>query len=222
MDRYLAENTPVNAPTISPPAATPASAIREIDAPALRDLLRDGRALLVDVREPDEHASECIAGSQSMPLSRFEPSALPLDNARRVVLHCKSGRRSSEAASRTIAAGRSEITQLKGGIEAWKAAGLPVERGANLPRLTIMRQVQLTIGTFVLAGTAVGALVSPWFLIVPAFMGAGLIFAGASGTCGLAALIGAMPWNRGFKQAATRYADAPALNSSKPACCANP
>jgi hypothetical protein len=56
--------------------------------------------------------------------------------------------------------------------------------------------MQLTVGAFVLGGTALGYFVSPWFFIVPAFFGSGLIFAGASGFCGMMSLLSMMPWNR--------------------------
>lgn len=59
-----------------------------------------------------------------------------------------------------------------------------------------MRQVQLVIGLCVLAGSALAWFVDPRFVAIPAFFGAGLTFAGASGTCALATLIGWMPWNK--------------------------
>ena len=83
---------------------------------------------------------------------------------------------------------------MVGGIDAWRAAGLPTVRMRS-SGVSVMRQVQLVIGAGVAAGTALGAFVSPWFLVVPAFMGAGLVFAGATGFCGLAVLMGKLPWN---------------------------
>jgi rhodanese-related sulfurtransferase len=95
-----------------------------------------------------------------------------------------------------------EAFNLAGGIEAWKQAGLPVEVDRAVSRISIMRQVQIVAGSFVLAGAALAYWVSPWFLIVPAFFGAGLLFAGLSGTCGMAALLSVMPWNRAAGQGA--------------------
>ena len=77
---------------------------------------------------------------------------------------------------------------------AWRRARLPVREGRK--RLPVDRQVQLIAGTMVLTGVALGALVHPWFLVIAAFFGAGLTFAGATGTCGLALLLLKMPWNR--------------------------
>jgi rhodanese-related sulfurtransferase len=169
-----------------------------IDPRELEAWMRDGSAEVIDVREPDEHAREHIPGARLVPLSRFDPAGVP--HGRTLVLHCKSGKRSAEAAARLAAAGRTDVVQLKGGIEAWKAAGLPVNANPRLP-ISVMRQVQLVAGGMVALGTLLGASVSPWFLIVPAFFGIGLFIAGATGTCGLGTMLAAMPWNRGFRAA---------------------
>ena len=92
---------------------------------------------------------------------------------------------------------------MRGGIEAWKAAGLPTVVDSARPKLGVMQQTQLAIGIVVVAGTALGAVVDPWFLVIPAFMGSGLIVAGATGFCGLATLIAKMPWNKPAKAAAS-------------------
>jgi hypothetical protein len=64
--------------------------------------------------------------------------------------------------------------------------------------VSIIRQVQLVVGTLVLGTSILAALVSPWFLLLTGFFGAGLVFAGATGTCGMASMLAAMPWNRAF------------------------
>lgn len=177
----------------------------EMDAATLKTRLAEGRALVVDVREPDEFAKEHIPGATLLPLSRFDPSGIPA--GRTVVLHCASGRRSAEAAARMAAAGRTDAVQLKGGIGGWKAAGLPLEGNPKLP-ISIMRQVQVTAGSLVVAGSLLAAFVSAWFLLLTAFIGLGLMFAGMTGTCGMASMLRVMPWNRGF-QSACGAADTP-------------
>lgn len=180
--------------TIAAPA-TPASIAKEIDAHAAKRMLDSNDALIIDVREPDEHAAERIAGSRLLPLSAFSSSELLGHGDRTLIFHCRSGRRSLDALARYAAAGGRHGTSLAGGIEAWKSAGLATER-SKAPPISIMRQVQIVIGLMVLAGTALGFWVHPGFLAIPAFMGAGLAFAGLSGTCGLAAVLSRMPWNR--------------------------
>lgn len=150
--------------------------------------LKCSNCLLIDVREADERASEAIDGSLHLPLGRIRAGELP-PRGRQTILHCKGGKRSAEAAALVPGS-----LSMVGGIDAWRAAGLPTIRMRS-SGVSVMRQVQLVIGAGVAAGTALGAFVSPWFLVVPAFMGAGLVFAGATGFCGLAVLMGKLPWN---------------------------
>jgi hypothetical protein len=79
------------------------------------------------------------------------------------------------------------------------------DRTAPLP---IMRQVQIAAGSLVLLGVVLAVLVSPWFMALSAFVGAGLIVAGVTGFCGMANLLLHMPWNRSREAAATPLATA--------------
>jgi len=163
--------------------------------------MRSGEAVLIDVREQDEHAREHIGGSRLVPLSRFgtlEVRSLTAPG-QRIVLHCKSGRRSADAARMAIslAADGYSVMTMAGGIEAWKKDHLAVEIDTGVSGVSVMRQVQMVIGTGVLAGSSLAWFVHPAFMALPAFFGAGLLFAGITGTCGLGALLGGMPWNKG-------------------------
>ena len=93
----------------------------------VRAWLTNGEILLVDVREANEYAFERIHGALLYPLSTFDARALPGDG-RKLVLQCGSGKRSRVAAHRLLEAGHGHVTHLEGGIQAWKAAGLPVIR----------------------------------------------------------------------------------------------
>ena len=84
---------------------------------------------------------------------------------------------------------------LDGGLEAWKKAGLPVAVDARQP-LEIMRQVQIAAGSLVVLGVVLGTWVAPAFYGISAFVGAGLMFAGVSGWCGMARMLALMPWNK--------------------------
>jgi rhodanese-related sulfurtransferase len=170
----------------------------EVEPADLRAMLGRGEALVVDVREPDEFAREHIEGALLIPLSRLHPAQIPADDGRVVVLHCRSGSRSTRAANLLLGSGRGTVRHLKGGLAAWRAAGLPVVEDRRVP-ISIMRQVQIAAGSLVVLGTVLGAWVSPWFLVLSGFVGAGLVFAGATGTCGMAALLGLMPWNRAVR-----------------------
>jgi len=169
--------------------------LQEVEPLELRRWVEAGEALVVDVREADEHEREHIPGSILMSLSSFAPEDVPRHGEKRVVLHCGSGVRSAEAARALLDVGWPEAAHLRGGIGAWKKAGLETARRRGAP-IPVMRQVQLVVGLGVLAFTALGALVSPWFLAGAAFFGAGMAFAGATGTCGMASVLRVMPWNR--------------------------
>lgn len=150
-------------------------------------------ARLIDVRGVDEYARERIPGAVNVPLDRI--ADLPCDG-RPVVFHCKSGMRTSaHAAQLAAAAGGAPAYILSGGIDSWRRAGQPTLTDRSQP-LEIMRQVQIAAGTLVLGGVMLGLFVAPGFFGLPAFVGAGLMFAGVTGWCGMAKLLGAMPWNR--------------------------
>ncbi len=174
----------------NPPAVT------DIDPGTLASWLERGEALLVDVREDFEYAEEHIRGSIHTPLSKLDPATLRarLGDAR-PVFQCRSGKRSAVAAHK-YRSGDEPLFHLAGGIEAWKQAGKPVVKPASGPKIPVMRQVQITAGSLVTLGVALGAFVHPGFLALAAFIGVGLVFAGASGWCGMALLLAKMPWNR--------------------------
>jgi rhodanese-related sulfurtransferase len=169
--------------------------IQELDAPTVKAWLDRGEAILIDVREPDEHARERIAGAKLMPLSSFDPMRVAADGTRAIILHCASGARSARAAAMLTGAGITNVAHLKGGIAAWKQAGLPLAINRKAP-LPLMRQVQITAGSLVVAGVVLGLAIHPWFLALSAFVGAGLVMAGITGWCGMATLLGKLPYNR--------------------------
>lgn len=162
------------------------------------ELLREGRAVLFDVREPDEFARSHVNGARSRPLSSLEAAPLRLPPGKMAIFTCRSGMRTAANRGRLIAAGGDGACILEGGVDAWAAAGLPLARDPRAP-LELMRQVQIVAGSLVLVGVALGLVLHPAFFGLSAFVGAGLAFAGASGFCGMARLLKIMPWNKGLK-----------------------
>ena len=102
----------------------PPARIVDLDRDAVKSGLAEGSLVLVDVREPHEFAAGHIPGSVSMPLSRFDPDALPEG---RVVFSCAAGVRSVRAAQVAQAAGRDLREHYGGGFKDWVEAGEPVE-----------------------------------------------------------------------------------------------
>jgi len=154
-----------------------------------------GRAVLIDIREPDEFARSHVPGARSHPLSVWEAAHLTVDPDADVVFTCRSGMRTAGACDRLAARVTGDAYVLSGGLDGWTKAGLPVATDAKAP-MEIMRQVQIAAGSLVLLGVVLGFAVAPAFFGLSAFVGAGLTFAGATGFCGMARLLMLAPWNR--------------------------
>jgi len=165
-----------------------------------KQMLDEG-AILVDIREPDEHAREHIADAKHIPLSLLDDADLNVHRGRPVVFHCRSGARTLGNASRLAAklGGECQAYIVDGGLDAWRKAGLPVVTDRRQP-LELQRQVQIGAGSLAFFGTLLGLLLSPWLFAVPLFVGAGLMTAGVTGFCGMARLLVHMPWNRATYQ----------------------
>ncbi|MBR0943585.1 MULTISPECIES: rhodanese family protein [Bradyrhizobium] len=172
---------------MSLPAIKPAEARR----------LLDSGALLIDIREVDEHAREKIPGARHLPLSKLDEIDLAVHQGKPVIFHCKSGARTQTNAPRLARklGDACEAFIVEGGLDAWRKAGLPVVTDRRQP-LELQRQVQIGAGSLAVTGTLLGLFVSPWFFAVPAFVGAGLIIAGVTGFCGMARILMRAPWNR--------------------------
>ncbi len=167
------------------------------------DLSSGNACDLIDVRTVPEFDQVHARGAQCQPLDALDPAAIW--NQRRhpeapLLLICKSGMRAQKAADRFIAAGCGNIVVVEGGTDAWLAAGLPVIRG----RLTMSleRQVRIAAGSLVVLGCVLGWLVNPWCYGLPAFIGAGLVFAGLTDTCAMGMALTYLPWNRRSRCAA--------------------
>ncbi|AFZ32147.1 Rhodanese-like protein [Gloeocapsa sp. PCC 7428] len=169
--------------------------LQTVDAQTLKHWLDTDSVALIDVREPAEYVGEHIPGAILVPLSQFDLSQIPTDTHKKLILQCQSGNRSAQAAQKLFANGIEQVTHLQGGLTAWKQAGFPTKVNKNAP-ISLLRQVQIVAGSLVLLGTLLGAFVSPWFLILSGFVGAGLTFAGITGNCTLAMLLNKLPYNR--------------------------
>jgi rhodanese-related sulfurtransferase len=103
--------------------------VSDLGADEVRRGLADGSILLVDVREPNEWEAGHIPGSVLVPLSTFDPAAIPGAAGRRIVMSCRSGRRSLQAAALANESGLPVDAHYAGGFLDWVAHGLPVETG---------------------------------------------------------------------------------------------
>ena len=168
--------------------------IRTITPNQARELLAQG-AVLIDIRETDEHARERIPEARLVPLATIGDSAFSSLRAEQVIFHCRSGARTKAHAQTLASAVSCDTYLIEGGLDAWKRAGLPVVTDRKQP-IEIMRQVQIAAGSLVLLGTLLGATISPLLYVLPGVIGAGLVLSGVTGTCAMARLLRVMPWNR--------------------------
>jgi glyoxylase-like metal-dependent hydrolase (beta-lactamase superfamily II) len=157
-----------------------------------------GRALggpqapfVVDVRTPAEYRSVHLDPSVSLPLDEIGRRRGELPHDRELVLVCRTGARARLAAEQLTDL-RARV--LEGGIAAWQEAGHPVVIGKA--HMSLERQVRIIAGAMACAGGVLAVAVSPWFGLLPAFVGAGLVYAGVTDRCGMAMVLAKLPYNR--------------------------
>ena len=152
---------------------------------------------LLDVRTPVEFREIHVDFAHNVPLDRLDAQTLKAErngSAREpVYVICRSGSRGKQACEKLAAAGLT-VVNVEGGTLAWEAAGLPVVRGQKA--ISLERQVRIVAGFLVLVGAVLAIAVHPYFAGLSAFIGAGLMFAGITDTCGMAMLLAKMPWNQ--------------------------
>jgi rhodanese-related sulfurtransferase len=153
---------------------------------------------LIDVRTPVEYRELHCTLARNVPLSDLDPKAVM--NARNgtagkpLFVICRSGSRGKQACEKFLAAGYTNVVNVEGGTLAWAECGLPVNRGKKA--VSLERQVRIVAGTLVLLGAVLGYFVHPYLIGLSAFIGAGLVFAGVTDTCGMGLMLARMPWNR--------------------------
>ncbi len=104
------------------------SGLIELEPLTVKAMLEAGEAVLVDVREDEEFAEESIAGSVLQPMSDFELATWPSFPGRKIIISCLGGVRSAAIANKLISSGQGWALHMKGGLNAWKDAGLATVR----------------------------------------------------------------------------------------------
>ena len=154
---------------------------------------------IIDVRTPAEYAEVHAEGARLVPLDSLDPKAVLASRSGAadapLYVLCRSGRRAAKACEAFEAVGFDNVFNVAGGTTAWERAGLPVIRGTK-GTMSLERQVRIGAGSLVVLGVLLGWLVHPAFYGLPAFVGAGLMFAGITDWCGMGILLARMPWNQ--------------------------
>jgi len=175
---------------------------RSISPAQLCVLLAAGKPVeLLDVRTPPEFTNAHVPGARLIPLDQLnvENYLMHHEAGQHFYVLCQAGARAQKAIESFESRGCFDAVLVEGGTQAWIDAGLPVNRGTSKV-LPLMRQVQIVVGSLSATGAALALLVNRWFAIVPLFLGCGLLFAGLTGTCGMALLLARMPWNRSHSE----------------------
>jgi len=154
----------------------------------------DKDELLIDVRTQGEFKGGHIAEAKNIPLDDVAEAAEKLKGIGTVYVNCGSGVRSCQATEELEKKGVN-VVNVKGGLNAWLRDGFGVTREGK-KRMPIIRQVMITAGFLILLGVILTILVSPAWILLAGFMGAGLFFAGVTGICGLQKILSKMPWNK--------------------------
>lgn len=165
----------------------------------LAELTKTGKRIdLIDVRTPVEFREVHLVQARNVPLDQLDPTAIMTARngsaGEPLYVVCKSGGRSQQACEKFLKAGFTNIVNVEGGTAACENAGLPVVRGKKA--ISLERQVRIAAGSLVLLGVTLGSFVHPYLFGLSAFVGAGLVFAGITDTCGMGMLLARMPWNQ--------------------------
>ena len=161
----------------------------------LAELCKMGNIELIDVRTPAEFQEVHVQGAKNIPLDRLNAEAMLASHANRTVyVICRSGSRGKQGCEKLLKAGLVNVVNVEGGTLACIQAGLAVVRGRKV--MSLERQVRILAGGIACVGAVLALAVDPLFAGIPAFIGAGLVFAGVSNTCMMGMLIAKMPWNQ--------------------------
>ena len=172
--------------------------LKAVSARQLAELDALGNIDVIDVRTPVEFRELRAVISRNVPLASLDPHAVM--TARNgtasdpLYIICRSGNRSTKACEQFVSAGYTNVINVEGGTQAWDEAGLPVVHGKKT--ISLERQVRIAAGSLVLLGAVSGFFVHSYFIGLSAFVGAGLMFAGITDTCGMGMVLARMPWNQ--------------------------
>lgn len=175
------------------------SSFETIAPSRLAELNSQQNVELIDVRTPVEFREVHATPARNVPLDSLNPEKIMQDRNgsadEPLYVICKSGSRSSKACQKFVDAGFTNVVSVEGGTNAWEQAGLPVNRGKKA--ISLERQVRIAAGSITFLGAVATILTGNVYLAgIPAFIGAGLTFAGITDTCGMGMMLAKMPWNQ--------------------------
>jgi len=174
-----------------------APAISTVELGQLYRSGKPGAVNILDVRTPIEYQEKHIDGSTLFPLDSLNEQSiaeLNKNNSEPLYIVCQSGNRAKNCIEKMHRIGVDNAVLVEGGIQAWEKESLPLNRGKEI--ISLERQVRIAAGSFIFTGSILAWLIHPAWLLLPAVMGAGLVFAGITNSCGLGLMLARMPWNK--------------------------
>jgi rhodanese-related sulfurtransferase len=173
--------------------------VASISAGEFQKLVASGSPMqVIDVRTPVEFREVHVGVARNEPLERLDTRAIKsqLDRSGcdKLYVLCRSGSRGKQACEKLLASGLTNVINVEGGTMACVEAGVGVVRGKKA--ISLERQVRIAAGLLVVTGAALGFFVNTYWIGLSAFVGAGLVFAGVTDTCGMAMMLAKMPWNQ--------------------------
>lgn len=192
--------------------------ISVISPKQLQDRIQAGEPVhLIDVRTPAEFREVHVTVARNTPLESLNCGDVLAEHPTNAALYviCRSGSRGKQACEKFTAAGCTNVVNVEGGTMAWDQAGYPVVRGKKA--ISLERQVRISAGFMVLAGSVL-SFVNPYWVGLSGFVGAGLMFAGITDTCGMGMILARMPWNQVGKSLTVPPVKNCSTNSG-PSCC---
>lgn len=185
----------------------------------LHDRIQSGEQVhLIDVRTPVEFREVHVTVARNAPLESLDCGAVLAAHPTNAPLYviCRSGSRGKQACEKFAAAGCTNVVNVEGGTMAWDQAGYAVARGKKA--ISLERQVRICAGFMALAGGVLAIVLHPYWAGLSAFVGAGLMFAGITDSCGMAMILARMPWNQ-LGKSPTASAVKNCSTTSSSSCC---
>ncbi len=201
--------------------STTSASYKTIQCKELNDLCNSNQQVdLIDVRTPVEFREVHSTFARNVPLDSLDPKSIMESRTnpnQPMYVICRSDNRGKKACESFVAAGYENVVNVVGGTQAWDAAGLPVVRGNKT--ISLERQVRIAAGSLVVLGVGL-SFINPYFIGLSAFVGAGLVFAGVTDTCGMGMMLARMPWNQvRDEHGATSTGESCETQGSDPSCC---
>lgn len=181
--------------------------IKTVDSKTLKKWLEKGEAVLIDVREPSEHAHCHIKGSILMPPAEVNAKALAKFRNKKLVFHCKIGQRSAIACEKVAKEDpKLNVYNLDGGIDSWKGCGFRCVMGQGacgmsscykFGSLCIEDQIRVVLGSVILLFIILGYYVNDAFFWITGALGVLFIISGFTGKCMLRDCLKGLACNKG-------------------------